>query len=173
MSKQRIIIFDSPDGTGKSNIAKALSHRIGVPYFKMNTEHENWRRGKFKEALEFDQTYLLQLLKQTGHSVIIDRAYPAEWVYSKAFQRQTNEKLLVTLDTEFAALGTNIIIPLRHDYSNNREDELVPNSALQTIHNYYVEFSKWTHCVPVQIYVDEHGDQLHSELEFIEKNLRF
>jgi len=66
--KQTVIIMEGPDGCGKTEIGKALSKQFGIPYFKVNSEHENWRKGKFKEALEFDQTYITQFLKQTGHS---------------------------------------------------------------------------------------------------------
>ena len=65
--KQQIYIFDSPDGTGKTEIGKELSRRINIPYFKMTTEHENWRKGTFKEALRFDQTYIVEFLKQTRY----------------------------------------------------------------------------------------------------------
>jgi len=167
--KQRIIIFDSPDGTGKSNIAQALGHRLGIPYFKMNTEHENWRKGKFKEALEFDQTYIYQFLKQTGYTAIIDRAYPAEWVYSKVYGRETNDKLLLDLDRGFAELGTTIVVPLRRDYSKNRKDELVENSMLPKLDEAYHEFCKWTKCNVIKIHVDDFDDSLDAELAFIQR----
>lgn len=166
---QQIIIFDSPDGTGKTNIAKALADDQGVPYFKMNTEHENWRKGRFKEALEFDQTYLLQFLTQTGYSVVIDRAYPAEWVYSKVFKRETNQALLTQIDEGFSQLGTTIIVPLRRDYSKNRQDELVPNDKLQELHNGYLDFCEWTKCGTMKIHVDDFNDELSGELYFIKR----
>jgi thymidylate kinase len=170
---QQIIIFDSPDGTGKTNIAQSLSARLHIPYFKMNTEHQNWRAGKFKTALEFDQTYLLQFLKQTGHSVIIDRAYPAEWVYSKVFKRETNDDLLEEIDRGFAELRTNIVIPLRRDYSKNRADELVSNDKLPELHAEYQRFSRWSKCRSIQIHVDDFGNALHAETDFICRYLRF
>lgn len=169
---QKVIIFDSPDGTGKTNIAQALSERINVPYFKMDTEHQNWRSGKFKTALEFDQTYLLQMLKQTKYSIIIDRAYPAEWVYSKVYKRETNDELLKTLDEEFAKMGTTIVIPLRHDYSKNRKDELVSHEMLPKLHKEYLNFAYWTNCNIIPIYVDEFEDDINKELSFIEDYLR-
>jgi thymidylate kinase len=172
-NEQKIIIFDSPDGTGKTNIAYGLSVRLGIPYFKMNTEHENWRKGKFKEALEFDQTYLLQFLKQTGYSVVIDRAYPAEWVYSDVFRRETNTELLTNLDAEFAKLGTNIIIPVREDYSSNRKDELVDFAMLPKLHDKYLEFRDFTKCKTITIYVDSYKENLQAELDALIPELNF
>lgn len=164
---QQIYIFDSPDGTGKTEIAKELSFRTNIPYFKMTTEHENWRKGKFKEALQFDQTYLVEFLKQTGYSAIIDRAYPAEWVYSKVFKRETDERVLLDVDQKFANLGATIIMPLKHDYSNSREDEVVPQEKLVELHSTYRDFSEWTNCGVVELYVDTFEFNLDKEIDAI------
>ena len=169
--KQQIYIFDSPDGTGKTEIAKELSRKINVPYFKMTTEHENWRKGTFKEALRFDQTYIVEFLKQTRYSAIIDRAYPAEWVYSNVFGRGTDYEVLKRVDEQFALLKATIIIPLRKDYSNSREDEVVPHEKLQTIHNMYNEFCDWTMCSTLRIYVDTYGNNLKREIDAIYSGL--
>jgi thymidylate kinase len=172
-TQQKIIIFDSPDGTGKTNIAVGLAAKLGLPYFKMNTEHENWRKGKFKEALEFDQTYLLQFLKQTGYSVVIDRAYPAEWVYSQIFKRETNMELIKKLDDEFARLGTCIVIPVRQDYKSARADDLVKNEMLPKLHDKYMEFRDFSKCSTVTMYVDSYRENLKEELDVLIPELNF
>jgi thymidylate kinase len=170
---QRVIIFDSPDGTGKSNIGFALSQRLSVPYFKVSTESQYWRKGQFKTALEFDQTYLIQFLEQTNYDVIIDRAYPAEWVYSQVYGRETNMPLLKELDERFARIGTNIIIPVRENYSKNRADELVDNEMLPKLHEGYLRFRDWTRCKTITIYVDSYEENLRDELDAITPELNF
>jgi hypothetical protein len=167
VKRQEIILFEGPDGVGKTSIAKGLSQATGIPYFKMNSEHDNWRKGKFREALEFDQTYLSQFLRQTGCSVIIDRAWPSEWVYSRVFKRDTNHLILQQLDLEWAALGAKIIIPWRQDYSKNREDELIPKEKLKSIHDKYFDFIRWTKCNVIPLNVDYYKDDLKSELDYL------
>ena len=164
---QRIIIFDSPDGTGKTNIAQGLAEQLEIPYFKFNREHDYWRKGQFKTALEFDQPYLLQLLQQTRQSIIIDRAYPAEWVYSQVFGRETNEPLIKELDRAYAELGAWIIVPLRDSYQGNRQDEVVPQDKLTQLHDMYDVFADWTECNVLRIYVDTFGNDLIRELDAI------
>ena len=168
---QHIYIFDSPDGTGKTEIAKELSRRICVPYFKMNSEHQNWRDRTFKEALRFDQTYLSQFLKQTRYSAIIDRAFPAEWVYSKVFNRETDDRVLLAVDKEFADMNATIIIPLRRSYKNSRPDEVVPEDRLQEIHDMYLKFCEWTRCSTIQVFVDDFDNNLNEEINSIYRGL--
>ncbi len=171
--EQKIVIFDSPDGTGKTNIAQGLSMELKVPYFRMQSQHENWRKGKFKEALQFDQTYLVELLRQTKYDVIIDRAYPSEWVYSQVFNRDTDMETLEQVDDAFARLGAYIVIPVRRDYSNSREDDLIPREMLQRLHDKYLEFAEWTRCGTTVIYVDDFKDDLKREIEMIKPELKF
>lgn len=166
-----IIVLEGPDGCGKTNIGMALSEDMGIPYFKMNTEHDNWRKGRFKEALQFDQTYLAQFLKQVECSVIIDRAYPSEWVYSQVYNRETDMKVLREVDDMFASIGANIIVTVRSDYSVNEKDELIENEMLPILHKKYLEFLNWTKCKSSLIYVDSYNDDLDLELPAIKAML--
>lgn len=169
----KVIILDGPDGVGKSHIAKALAKELSIPYFRMETQHENWRNGKFKEALEFDQTYIASFLAQTGHSVIIDRAYPAEWVYSRVYSRETNKDVLKAVDAMFARMGAYIIIPLRRDYSQNKKDELVKQIDLECLHAKYIEFRDWTRCNTITICVDDFGNDVEQQVPLLIKELDF
>lgn len=164
---RRIIIFDSPDGTGKTNIAKELSRQIDVPYFKFNREHDYWRKGQFKTALEFDQPYLLQLLQQTNMSLIIDRAWPAEEVYSQVFGRETNLELIDDLDMGYSVLGAIVVVPLRSDYDENRKDELVPPEKLAELHRGYEEFCAETRCSTIRMFVDDFGDDVRVQVPLL------
>ena len=164
---QRIIIFDGPDGTGKTNIAQGLRDRTNIPYFKFSGEADYWRKEQFRTALDFDQPFMLEYLKQTKVNLIWDRAWPSEWVYSRVFNRETNKILLERLDAEYAKLGTWIVIPLRVDYSKNEKDDLVPPEKLQELHFGYNDFCKWTACNTLRIYVDTFQNHLLSELDAI------
>lgn len=170
---QKLIIFDSPDGTGKTNISQALARELKVPYFRMDSQHDNWRAKRFQEALEFDQTYIASFLRQTKCDVIMDRAFPSEWVYSRVFKRKTNEKVLEQVDRDFARLGAYIVVPLRHDYSNSREDEVVPKAKLQALHDTYLEFCEWSKCSTIKIYVDDFQNDLEKELKALLPELDF
>ena len=42
MNNQRVIIFEGPDGCGKSNIAEAVSHLLNIPIFKNEDEWQHF-----------------------------------------------------------------------------------------------------------------------------------
>lgn len=149
--------MEGADGVGKTSIGMGIANSLDIPYFRMSTQHEHWRKGKFKEALEFDQTYLTELLLQTKHSMVIDRGWVSEWVYSKVYGRETNQSILERLDWEWSALGAWIVIPLRRSFEGVRGDELVMPDKLQAIQDAYLDFIDWTECNVLSLYVDDPG----------------
>jgi len=127
MKDQQIIFFCGPDRCGKTQIAKELSKRIGAPYFKASSEHKTFLSRDATKNLFLDQLYhadprVLDLLKQTGHSVIFDRGFPCEWVYSNVFMRETDIPFLIHMDEEWAAAGAKIIFCYRNSYKGIVDD---------------------------------------------------
>ena len=67
MRKQQVIIFDGPDGCGKTNIAAALSKVLDIPVFKNQFEWDNFDLGSsnnyFINAIRYQHPYILSFLK--------------------------------------------------------------------------------------------------------------
>ena len=173
MKKQRVMIFEGPDGTGKSSIAKFMSEHFSIPYFKFNAEHHYWRQKSFKTALEFDQPMMLQYLQQTRNDLIWDRAWPSEWVYSQVFNRETNGKLLSELDKAYSEMGIWIIIPMRDSYENVRPDEIIPKDKIIQIHGMYESFCSWSQCATMRIYVDSFDNDIKKQMSAVLPVLQF
>tara|TARA_R110002060_G_scaffold25513_1_gene34973 strand:- start:1231 stop:1773 length:543 start_codon:yes stop_codon:yes gene_type:complete len=159
--KQQVIIFEGPDGCGKSNIASALSDILGVPTFKNEAEWEHFPKGEktdyFLNAIRFAHPHLLEYFRQTKTSVILDRAYPSELVYSKIFGRNTDMKALRHCDDVCASMGAKIIIPHRTSYSNVTDQfDFVDENLLNSVHDGYMNhFLKWTKCEVHLLNVDD------------------
>jgi hypothetical protein len=155
--KQKIIILDSPDSCGKTNIGKELSSLTGIPYFKNSDEHKYFLKEPeyFIHAIRYVDTYFTSYLESSGASVILDRAWPSEWVYSQALGRKTDFGVLRELDTRHSHLGTNIVIPYRSDYSNVNDDYQQVNDNIRKIHDLYMDFSQWTKCKVLLMNVDD------------------
>lgn len=154
---QRIVIFDGPDRCGKTEQAKELSRRLGIPYFKNMDEHKYFINdpGYFLNAIRYVDTYFTSYLEASGASVILDRAWPSDWIYSQALGRKTDFDLLRHLDERHANLGTVIVIPSRSDYSNVVDDYDNINENINKIHDLYQQFAMWTKCKTVMVNVDD------------------
>ena len=180
---QRVIIFEGPDRTGKTNIAQEVSRRIGIPYFKNDADIKNFLNPKdyFVNTLRYADPYFLSYLAQTKSSVIIDRHYPSEWVYSKVFKRKTDMKAMRRTDDFLAELGAKIVITWRSDYSNREDDQfpdVITEKKLQQIHDGYVAFREWTKCESIWLNVDDENlnretDDVLNDLDLRLKPLQF
>ena len=160
--KQKIIIFDGPDMCGKTEMACKLSDIYNVPYFKKKNEWEFFEKDPsyFKNALTYGDPYFASYLEQTKASVIMDRWYPSEWVYSRVFNRGTNDEVLERVDSMIAALGGKIIIPFRTSYEGLVDMfESVTPEKMQEIEGVYREFAKWTKCPVLFLNVDDENLQ--------------
>lgn len=165
MNKQRIVIYDGPDGCGKTEMARELSKRLNVPYFKNNDDHKYFLSDPtyFANAARYVETHFTSYLEATGASIILDRSWPSEWIYSQALGRQTDFKVLRELDERHSRLGTKIIIPYRNDYSNCSDIYDSVNKNIQKISDLYQEFYSWTRCKALLLQVDH--EDLEKEME--------
>lgn len=159
MLTQKIVFFVGPDMTGKTNIAKAYSRASRIPYYKCSTEHDAFinKQDRFINDLRYGVTHLLDVLTQTGYSLIFDRGYPCEWVYSQYFNRQTDFDLLTKIDKKYADLGATIIVCSRSSYVGIKDDldNSIDAAALKKIDSLYREFIKITDCKGVILNVDD------------------
>ena len=98
------VAFVGPDMTGKSNIATALSKDIGVPMFKNTNEWTTDLKSPeyFLNLLRYGGPFLMDFIGQTNVSVILDRYYPCEYVYSIAMGRDTDIETIRYLDKKFS-----------------------------------------------------------------------
>ena len=168
-----LIAFEGPDRCGKSEIAAELSRQTGVPVFKNSGEWFTDLRDPsyFKNLLVYGATFLADFMQQTKVSVIMDRNYASEWVYSKYFNRETDLEILRKVDEKFAAAGGRFVICRRKSYNGIRDDlhDYVDSETLAGIDALYDEFATWTKCKAITIWVDD--EDLDREIKEIREQL--
>ena len=155
------IAFIGPDMTGKSNIAAALSEKLSVPVFKNTSEWKTQLSSEdyFLNLLRYGGPFLMDFMKQTDTSVILDRFYPCELVYAQAFGRATDVEAISWMDREFSSANGKFIICLKKDYTGLVDDvfpDELPPEKLRELDSLYREFEKNTACDSFILYTDDH-----------------
>ncbi len=171
IGRQRIVFFVGPDMCGKTEIAKALSRMTDIPYFKASSEHDAFlssrvsKRELFLNQLRYADPRVMDLLKQTGQSVIFDRGYPCEYAYSKVFERETDTKMLKHLDEQWSTLDARIVLCYRSSYAGITDDldPTVKGEVLHKLHDAYADFASWTRCKLLRLNVDD--EDLQREID--------
>ena len=108
----------------------------------------------------------------TGTSVVLDRSYPSEWVYSRVYNRITDHEALTYVDDLAAKVGVKIVIPYRTSYEGMHDDmHDIDCKAMQKISDMYAEFIIWTKCETLRLCVDSEDIdwEMKTILEFINK----
>lgn len=171
MKKKIILALEGPDMCGKSQIAEELSKQFGVSIFKNTGE---WKvdlesTDYFKNLLLFGGTFLIDFIEQVQPDVIFDRFYPSEFVYSKHFGRNTDLSVLKKIDLKFANSGGKIVICRRKNYDGIQDDlhQCIDSQALSKLDSYYEEFTKWTSCDVLTLWVDD--ENLQREIKEIKE----
>lgn len=173
--KQQIILIVGPDRAGKSNIAAALSNILDISVFKASNEHAVFLsdQKRFINELRFADPRMIDILKQTGLSLILDRSYVCEKVYSEYFGRETDVGMLRYVDDEFAKLGAKIIICTRKSFDGIVDDldSDLDSKALTIISSLYQHFAKWTNCETYTLFVDDEdlNRETNEILKFLNK----
>lgn len=179
--KQQLIFFVGPDMCGKTEISKALSKATGIPYFKATSEHTSFlssrvsKTDQFLNQLRFADPRVLDILRQTGHSVIFDRGFPCEYAYSRTMGRETDMVMLKHVDEAYAALGAIVVFCHRSSYAGIHDDldPTVGPELLIKLHNEYYDFlTNVSRCKRLWLNVDDEdlNREVTEVLDFVTRN---
>lgn len=167
---QRIVVVVGPDMCGKTQIAQGITRATGIPYFKSSSEHDAYlsskttRRELFLNQLRYADPRVVDLLKQTGQSVVFDRGWPCEHAYSQVMNRETDDKMLWHLDEQWASLDARVVVCYRDSYLGIHDDldDTIDPSVLTRLDEAYRDFTFRTRCRTYRLNVDD--EDLHREV---------
>ncbi|MBC8408729.1 MAG: hypothetical protein H8E12_08440 [Rhodobacteraceae bacterium] len=163
---QKLIIWEGCDGCGKTNIAAAVSERLGIPVYKSGLEDQMFHdKDSQYLVLRHGNYEMIKLLDVTNSNVMFDRFFPSEWVYSQVFDRQQDLDTVLALDKYWSQLGGKIIWLDKPNIEEN--DELVPRSKYNEIRKKYKEYMKLTKCDV--LYLDTTDRDLEKQVDLISK----
>ncbi len=175
MNTKPIIFMVGPDMCGKTQIAKELSTRLNVPYYKAAAEHGAFlskKQKRFIDDIRHACPARLDLLKQVNTGVVYDRGYPCEYVYSRFFDRKSDDKAVFWLDEQYAALSAVIVITTRKSFVGIKDDldDSIGPEQLEKLSLLYDEFASKSKCRILKLFVDD--ENLDKELADIEKFMK-
>jgi thymidylate kinase len=146
-----IVLFEGPDGAGKTTIAQEYARKYGSPYFKNVLEHNQKAQNETALLTKYAGRFSAQLLRTLnvhggGIDLVIDRHYPSEWVYSQVEGRETDLDILRSIDNTFADAGQfYIVICIKEEMDYViKEDGHADADKLKKLHRKYKEFTLWT-----------------------------
>lgn len=122
----------------------------------------------FLGAIRYGLPHILSLLRQSEFGLVLDRSYPSEWVYSRAFNRPTDEDAIRLCDAQFAELGGHVVITRRKSYDGIVDDthpHLVNTEMLKKLDGLYEEFAAQCIAPCHTIFVDD--ENLNREVKEI------
>jgi deoxyadenosine/deoxycytidine kinase len=163
MHRQHVVFFVGPDMCGKTEIAKATAASLDVPYFKASSEHDSYlsskvtRREVFLNQLRYADPRVFDVLKQSGYSLVFDRGFPCEWVYSRVFNRETDLTMLQHMDEMWSTIDARVVFCHRSSYEGIVDDldSKITAQVLRDIHVEYENFFVWSKCRHLSLNVDD------------------
>jgi thymidylate kinase len=149
------IIIDGPDRCFKTTTISLFKRELALrgvympsykakDFSKLFAEQIAEKHDLFKNRLQFCTTTEVDMLKQLDFDVIFDRHYPSEFVYSKYYNRETNDTLLRQVDDDFVKCETKIFILCRQSYKG-WQDNIDSTIDLSKVDMLYRQFINWSH----------------------------
>ena len=143
--KQELIMFEGPDLCGKTNIAEEVSSRLQIPVYKSGREHDLFHDKNAQYlTLKYGNFEMIKILETTKASIMFDRFFPSEWVYSQVYDRTQDLDLVMEYDAYWASLGGKIIWLDKPNMDG--KDELIESSRYNEIRRKYEEYMALTKC---------------------------
>lgn len=135
----KIIIVEGPDSVGKSTISKELAKILGAKRFRNRNDVKNFY-AKTPDITIAEMMYLVDFLGQTGEgTLVLDRFHPTEYVYSKVFGRERNEKAVEEMDTRLKSLNACIVYCYKNEY-RKYEDQFIEFEKIEELKAEYISY---------------------------------
>lgn len=163
--KQKIIILEGADMSGKSTIAKALSARLGIPTFKPNRPNRNWDPDV---NLKYLTEGVTQFIEQSGSSVILDRWHPSDFMYNRLFKREHNDMKVFDIDTRLSVLNTLIVYCYKDETAYLPDDvdaDMVNPTMYKEMETLYRAFDGSSYCR--SLWINTSDEDLEKQLGLI------
>ena len=170
-----IILFEGPDLCGKTNIAKALSKELNIPYFKKPNEHGAFNGTYIPEySLIYETRKFLEFYEQDIiKNVILDRDYVSEYVYGQIYRNEIYNQLNINeyireYDKRYF-MNDLFIVYCHKDKYKKFDDEVIEEKDIQKIKDGYGKFlnATFNNC----IVLETSDENLEEQIKIIKNHI--
>ena len=164
-----VVIFEGHERAGKTHIAEKLSEILGIEVYI--PPNRGCQLAETDTSNEYDEaTALLENLYDNEEDVIFDRFHGSEWVYSRIFNRKTDEAGFYRMERMLKnKFKTRIIICHKDDNMVSADGNITRDTNIM-IKNEFTKFYLKTEC-PVLLLNTSDSD-LKTQIETIIKFLK-
>ena len=166
--------MEGPDGTGKTNIAKALADKYDMKVYKNEAEfrlYDEDSTNKFVNLLRYSGPAEYHMVKLLSPDIIFDRNYISEYAYSKAFNRETDLALIKAFDSLYSKLNSMVIYCYKKEYKNYKDD-FIDLEKINEIDSAYRQYFDTINTLPSHM-IDTTNENLSEQVRllsaFVEK----
>lgn len=166
------IIFESPDKTGKTTLAKLIAEYLNIDYLKLNNINvvEN---TEIKNGISISTHSQLETVTQLSEkgvmkNVVLDRFHISENVYSALFGRTYDISYIRDIEDRLSKSNDTILIRCRTSVANLKEryaeERLIDSSQISYINMLYDKFYKYSKLPIINIDTDGSVEKAFADL---------
>lgn len=172
-----IVLFEGFDRVGKTIIAKELSKRLNIPYFKKPNDSDSLSGSYNAEmSLIYETRKFIEFLDAgVIENIIIDRDYVSEYVYGGLFRKEIFDKYeiekYIKRYDELLFFHRIIIVYCYKEKMNNFNDKHITQDKQIDVHNRYLYFihKTFNRVILVNTEDEDLSNQITLINEFIER----
>jgi hypothetical protein len=125
----RLFIIEGPDCSGKTTLAKFLSHKLDMVYM-----HMSGHPALHRAMPEYHQQTLDSIewnMKENGMRFVLDRSWPSEWVYGREFRTHLVDRFpFKEFQDRLQGLGAKYVFCMDDKIEERHAAEHVPKNHL-------------------------------------------
>jgi dCMP deaminase len=166
------IIFESPDKTGKTTLARMLADYLNIQYLKLNNINvvEN---TEIKDGISISTHSQLETVTQLHEKgvmkhVILDRFHGSEYVYACLFKRTYNISYITDIEERLSKYNDVILVRCRTSLPKLKErwtnEKLIDEGKIGALNVYYNDFYRTTKLPVIEIDTDGSIEKAFADL---------